>query len=242
MGVAATSADTLRELLLARGSRRTFVPVSRAFLQQPRQGGGAGPLSRFVGTHRKRALDLYLLMHAVASAPPYDVTLPAQVWARALEMPPGAGSAVQISTTISWLESERLIVTSRLGNARRVVLLADDGSGEPYRHPGIEPAETRVGYFKLSFDYWLDRWHRSLDLPATVVLLIALSLPNEFLLPQRHGAKWYGVSRDTVRRGLASLQRMGLLTYRTVTKPAPLAPTGITNDRLYSLTGPLRVR
>lgn len=242
MSVVASSSDTIRELLLGRSSRRSSVPIARSFLQEPRPGGGPGPLSRFVVTRRKRALDLYLLMHAVASSPPFDVAIPARVWARALEMPSSAGSAVQISSTISWLEAERLIETSRVGNSRRVVLLADDGSGHPYRHPAAEPRETRAGYFKLSFDYWLDRWHRSLDLPATAVLLIALSLPDRFLLPQHHGAKWYGVSRDTIRRGLRSLQKMGLLSYTTVTKPAPLAPSGTTVDRLYSLTGPLKPR
>jgi hypothetical protein len=241
MSIVASSSDTLQELLLGRGSRRSFVPVARSFVQEPKPGGGAGPLSRFVVSRRKRALDLYLLIHAVASSPPFDITLPAGVWARAMEMPASAGSAVQISTTISWLESELLIESSRVGNSRRIVLLADDGSGRPYRHPATEPQGIRAGYFKLSFDYWLDRWHRSLDLPATTVLLIALSLPDRFFLPQRHAAQWYGVSRDTIRRGLQSLQRMGLLSYRTVKKPAPLAPSGVTRDRLYSLTGPLRV-
>jgi DNA-binding transcriptional MocR family regulator len=78
-----------------------------------------------------------------------------------------------------------------------------------------------------------------LPLPATAVLLIALSLPNEFLLPQRHGAQWYGLSRDTVRRGLATLEAMGLLTYRVRKKKAPLAPAGVTNERFYKLIGPL---
>jgi hypothetical protein len=64
-----------------------------------------------------------------------------------------------------------------------------------------------------------------------------LSLPPKFLLPQRHGARWYGISRDTVRRGLSTLQAMGLLTFQSVTKKAPLAPSGVTKDRLYSLTG-----
>lgn len=214
------------------------MPVARSFLQQPRPGGGAGPLSMFVRTRRKRALDLYLLIHALASAPPYDIALPAAVWARAMGMRASRGSAVQISTTLSWLESQRLIETSRDGRARRVVLLADDGSGQPYAHPGVGRAEERVGYLKLPFDYWFDDWHTSLELSATAVFLIALSLPQDFLLPQHHGARWYGVSRDTIRRGLATLQAMGLLTYRVTQKKAPLAPSGVTYDRVYRLIGP----
>ena len=156
-------------------------------------------------------------------------------------MPVGSSSAVGISTTLSWLEEIGLIETSRVGNARRVVLLADDGSGHQYRHPALVSPSERVGYFKLSFDYWLERWHTSLDLAPTAVLLIALSLPEKFVLPQRHGAEWYGISRDTLQRGLKSLRDLGLLTYFPASKAAPTSPTGMTVDRIYSLTGPLKL-
>ena len=242
MNNVAASQEVLRRLLRGRGSRRNFVPISRGFLQIPRPRGGAGPLAAFVSSRRKRALDLYLLIHAVASTPPYDVTLPARVWAQALGMSPSNSSAVHISTTLSWLEEQKLIDTARIGNARQVTLLSDDGSGLPYRHPALQPPHERVGYFKLSFDYWLERWHTSLDLSATAVLLIALSLPDKFVLPQRHGAEWYGISRDTIQRGLKSLRDLGLLTFTPASKAAPAAPTGMTVDRIYSLTGPLKLR
>jgi hypothetical protein len=153
-------------------------------------------------------------------------------------MPASASSAVQVSKTLSWLESQNLLYSVRDKGSRRLFLLSDDGTGDPYVHPARVPAAERVGYLKLPFAFWLDRWNTSLDLPATTVLLIALSLPNRFLLPQHHGARWYGVSRDTIRRGLRTLQAMGLLSYRPVTKKAPLAPSGVTRDRLYTLTGP----
>lgn len=157
-------------------------------------------------------------------------------------MEPSNSSSVQVSTNLSWLESQRLIETSRAGHSRRIVLLSDDGSGAPYRHPALNPLGERVGYLKLSYEYWLERWHTSLDLAATAVLLIALSLPDRFLLPQKHAAEWYGVSRDTIHRGLKSLRDFGLLTYSPVSKLAPSAPTGMTVDRIYFLTGPLKLR
>lgn len=237
-----TAAETLEALLQGRSSKRRATPLARSFLQVPRPGGGPGPLAHFVRGRRKRALDLYLLIHSVASNPPFDVAFPAAVWARALGMSPSASSAAQVSTTLSWLESRRLIATERQGRARRILLLADDGSGRPYVHPAQEDEHHRVGYLKLPYVYWLDRWNESLDLPATAVLLIALSLPETFLLPQHHGAKWYGVSRDTVRRGLATLQAMGLLSHEVKRKKAPLAPSGVTQDRLYRLTGPFSKR
>lgn len=238
----AVSQEVLRSLLLGRGSRRTFVPISRAFLQVPKPKGGPGPLSHFVSSRRKRALDLYLLIHAVASSPPYDATFPARVWAQAMGMTPSNSASVQISTTLSWLESQWLIESTRVGQSRKITLLSDDGSGLPYRHPALDAPGERAGYLKLPYDYWLERWHTSLDLAATAVLLIALSLPDRFLLPQKHAAEWYGVSRDTIQRGLKSLRDFGLLTYSSASKVAPSAPTGMTVDRIYSLTGPLKLR
>ena len=234
---AAPRAEIIESLLVYRGGRRTFVPISRAFVQRPRRGGGPGPLSAFVRARRKRALDLYLLLHAVASSPPHDVSLPALTWARALSMPATESSATQISATLTWLEDRRLVTSERAGNARRVTLLNDDGSGSPYRHPGAGTREGR-GYLKLPYAYWLEGWHERLDLPALSVLLIALSLPDGFILPQRQAAEWYGLSRDTLRRGLATLAEQDVLSHRVATKRAPLSPHGITSERHYRLTGP----
>ena len=148
---------------------------------------------------------MYLLIHAVASHPPFDVALPASIWARALGMRPSPSAAAQISqisATLSWLEARALIATERDGRARRITLLADDGSGRKYVHPARERGEHRAGHLKLPYAYWLDEWHRSLDLSATTVLLIALSLPKTFLLPQhtmpRIGTEFPGIRFDAV--------------------------------------------
>lgn len=223
--------------MIGRGGRRTFVPISRSFLQQTESGGGAAVLSQFVKARRGRALDLYLLVHAVASKPPYDVVLPAIVWARALGMPETESSTVQISTTLSWLEEQRLIRTQRVANRRRIELLSDDGSGFEYRHPGLARSD-RVGYFKLPYGYWLDGWSDRMGLPGKAVLLIAVSLQDQFILPHKHAAGWYGLSRDTVRRGLKELVDLELLSVRRWRKRAPLAPNGFTMEHRYTLKGP----
>ena len=230
-----TQDEVLASLLDARRRRRDFVPITRSFLQQRRAGGGPGPLAGFVTSRRKRALDLWLLTHAVASTPPWDVALPAWVWARAVGMEDTPSSQVFISNTWTWLEQQQLVRSARDRSLRRIFLLDDAATGEPYEHSADS---TTFDYFKLTHRYWLDGWNRRLELPGTAVLLIALSLPKTFTLPQEHGASWYGLSRDTVRRGLHELLEHDLLDVRATFKRAPRSPTGATEQRRYTLKEP----
>jgi hypothetical protein len=227
------------EALLER-SGRDYVPLRRSLVQRGPRGGGAGPLAQFVRQRRGRALDLYLLAHAVASAPPYDVTFPAAVWVRALALTPSTSSETMVSKTWTWLEQQRLVKTQRRGRLREVVLLYEDGSGRPYRHPGEQGAEDRGHYFKLPHAYWQGNFHNRIGLPAKAVLLIALSLRDDFLLPTERGAQWYGLSRDTVRKGLRDLRLLGLLAMREERKAAPLSAIGYTIERRYTLRDPFR--
>ncbi len=192
-------------LLTQRGGRRNFVPLARGFLQARVPGGGPGPLSWFVGAHRHRALQLYLLAHALASVEPFDVALTARTWGAALGLPDTPSSRVSISQSWSWLERHRLLRTARDGRIRRVWLLDDTGSGAVYAHG--KASVGKQDYFKLPHAFWLEGWHERLDLPATAVLLIALSLRQAFSLPYERAGDWYGLSRDTVRRGVAELRR-----------------------------------
>lgn len=234
-GTELTQDQVLATLLDPRGRRRDFVPIARSFVQQRRAGGGAGPLAMFVTLRRDRALDLWLLAHAVASSPPWDVALPAWVWARALGMDDTPSSRVFISNTWTWLEHQQLVRSERDKNLRRIYLLDDAATGQPYDHAA---ETTSFDYFKVSHRYWLDGWNQRLDLPGTAVLLIALSLPKTFMLPQERGGTWYGLSRDTIRRGLHELRAHDLLEMRTTFKKAPRSPTGATEERRYTLKEP----
>lgn len=231
----ATQAETIAALLERSG--RDALPLRRSFVQVRQRRGGAGPLAAFVHERRAIALDLYLLSHAVASQEPFDVALPAEVWARALGLGQTAGAGATISKSWSWLERQHLIVSSRRGRLREVRFLREDGSGRPYRHPGRDE-EQRGDYFKVPYSYWEGSYPGRLGLPAKAVLLIALSLGDDFWLPTERGSRWYGLSRDTVSRGLSTLLRLGLLDVRVNYKKAPLAPQGITQERRYMLRPP----
>jgi hypothetical protein len=229
------------EALLER-SGRDHVPLRRSFVQAPHRGGGPGPLAEFVRNRRARTLDLYLLVHAVASAPPYDAAFPAVVWARTLGLGPGPSAQTAISKSWGWLRDAKLISTHRRGRIRAITLLREDGSGSPYRHPGEEGSERRGHYFKLPYAYWRGNFQNRISLPAKAVLLIALSLRDDFVLPTEKGARWYGLSRDSVRKGLRDLRVVGLLDMREERKLAPLTAVGFTLERRYSLREPFRQR
>jgi hypothetical protein len=224
---------------LLRRSARNSVPIRRAFVQAREPGGGPGMLSEFVGSRRRRALDLYLLLHAAASRPPWDVDMPGAAWGRMLGLF-GPSTGTVVARQWSWLEERRLVARTKVGRQTRITLLHEDGSGRPYWHPGTHHAgrAPEGDYFHLPYAYWQADMQDWADLPMKAVLLIALSLPREFLLPLDHGRRWYGLSRDTLRTGLRGLSTRGFLDMRLVKKAAPLTTSGYTFERRYRLRSP----
>lgn len=230
------------EALLAR-SGRDSVPIRRSFTQLRSRGGGPGPLAAFLTGRRRRALDLYLLAHAVCSAPPWDVTLGSVVWGRLLGLS-SSGLASMISRQWSWLEEQQLIATSRKDRLRTVTLLREDGSGKPYTHPGQPKGDSAADgdYFSLPHAYWRMGLQDQVDLPTKAVLIIALSRPDNFILPHEHAAKWYGISQDSLRAGLRQLQVRQLLDIEFRHTKAPLSPAMMRTERRYTLRAPFGPR
>ena len=221
-------------------ARRAETPLRRTFLQGP-DDPTPGPLQTFVTNSDHRGLLLYLLVLGKASSEPWDATLAAAVWARALgmECPQSATATSMISKTWKRLEDRRLIRRERYRRRARVYLLNEDGAGDPYTHPG----EARDNYLKLPHAFWRtgpddDRWYRVLALPEVAMLLIALSLNDEFRLPAEDIPDWYGISADTAGRGFKGLIGHGLLDVKKHYKSAPLSPAGYTADHLYTLQQP----
>jgi len=227
------------EALLERSKRpNNALPIRRTFLQQGTlRHPQPGPLAELVHRHDERALDQYLLLHAAASADPWNVDLPAATWARAMGL---AGETATSAVSKTWrrLEDLGLVARTRSRRLASVTLLREDGSGEPYTHPGR--GRDREPYFKLPYAYWTDEqeWHRTLKLPAKAVLLIALSLRDDFILPAERAPDWYDLSPDSADRGLRMLRQKGLLQRRTELKVAPLSAIGVTEEFHYTLKPP----
>lgn len=237
---AATRQETVAAFVKASDRRGCAAPVRRQFLQGGRQGVPVpGPLSEMVRCRDEIALDLYLLHRVRASSAPFDVAAHSAVWARAagIAVCENVGSAA-VSKAWRRLEGKYcLIRRQRRGRLAKITALREDGSGKPYETPTGHSWNER--YFKIPFEYWLDAegWHTTLSLRGKAALLIALSLPSPFILPTERAPAWYGISADTLERGLYELTARGVLHRVLRVRKAPLAPAGKTRVAEYQRLG-----
>ena len=145
----ATTHDTVAEIVRI-SNRQEATPLRRAFLQQ-KQGRSRipGPLAGFVSAGDRTALLLYLLALTKASSEPWDVSLHAAVWARALgfESPTGASARGRVSKAWGRLAERDLVTRSKKGRLAKYTLLCEDGSGRPYSHPSTQ-------YIKVPLALW----------------------------------------------------------------------------------------
>jgi hypothetical protein len=229
--VRASPDETLAYLIERSG--REHVPVARAFLQhaRPRK---PGPCREFVNKRQPRALDIYLLLHGVASREPWDIALPAMVYGRALNLPETSNTETSVRNALRFIESVKLIEIQKEGRLRKAVLLRDDGTAMPYG--GVD--RSGHGYFRIPWVYFSGRWHEQLRLPGKVALIVALSQAPAFALPTEQAAKWFGISPDTLQRGFRELRDLGLIKVWQTAKVAPNARYGMTKINHYALTGP----
>jgi hypothetical protein len=210
-------------------------PIRRALLQAPGKRNTPGPMHQFVSGRRDLALDLYLLLHCGAAAAPFDVVMPAMAWARALNRPQTLTSETTVSKNWTWLEEHQLVRSERSQRLRKVYLLKEDGSGAEYVRPS---AGDGHGYFSLPFEFFTDRWHERLTLRAKATLLICLAQQPPFELRTEHATHRYGLSPDSMQRGLDELREHHLLSTIADYRVAPRARLGFTQVHLHRLKKP----
>lgn len=227
----ATQQQTLQALLDK--SKRSAVPLRRSFLQAG-QSGGAGALALLVRKHQ--ALDLFLLSVGLASHEPWEVKMEAGTLGRALGWGDGRRGRLAVSRAAAELDEVRLIERFNVSRKTGIRLLREDASGSPYTNPDGKSVEDR--YLRIPLAYWLEGWQNSLSLPEKVVLLIALARGPGFTLPQARAHQFYGISEDTVHRGIIGLTNRQLLFGYGRRVPAPLAGKGFTYVNEYWLASP----
>ena len=231
----ASTQQTIEALLQA--SKRDVLPLSYRFVQHrtDEDKGIAGPLAEFVKAHNLRGLHQYFLAHAAASGGEFEVTRDSRIWARALGLDDEkASSRAAVSKGWNWLAQRGLIERGRRGRLAKITLFRDDASGLPYQHP----ADLKQPYLALPYAFWRQGWHERLDLPATAVLLIGMTLRPGFILPQSHVQEWYGISATTLSKGIQALRKADLLAVKRDTEVAPLAPKGFRHVYRYTILEP----
>lgn len=231
-----TALETIEDLL--EQSRRSSVPIRHSFLQTGRGPETLpGPMGRFVTGGDARGLDLYLLIHAVASAAPWDCTYPSHTWARALGLPDlvsERSAKAAISKALARIADRKLIRITRSRRLAQVTLLKEDGSGDLYERPRTRDDR----WLRLPHEYWSSGFYTELELPAKAVLLIALSMPDAFSLPLQYAPAWYGIGSKTAQRGLAQLIDEGILRRWVRYQVDPTTVTGWARRNRYALNKP----
>lgn len=226
--------------LMLTGTGRGGVPIRSAFVQRKEpdgEGSRRGLLSEF--TTDPRALDAYLLIHALASSKaPHAASYSALSWVRAAGFDTGAtitSARQRWSKAISKLSRLKLIEPSRDGRRSVYTLLHESGNGEPYTRP---KTLTEGGWVTLPYAYWLDGFEDQLSLPEKLMLLVSLDQKQRFELPTNRTAEWYGISERTASRGFRGLIGRGILTAEPrTTIDLQNTKTMMRTVNVYSTTG-----
>lgn len=228
------------DLIVDGANRKSAVQIRKTFVQMgPQDKPQPGLLARIVRRGDERALDLYLLMRLLGVKEPFDATLPAEAWARALALE-GESGLRTVSRTWTRLVRYKLVKRGRAKDMARMTPLMEDGSGDEFERPTGHAGDV---YLSLPLAYWKapDAWYARLNLPAKAMLLISLSLAPGFLLPSGQAKSWYGISADTAERGFAQLREFGLIGYTERYKLALRSKLGYTTERRYTLNAPFKV-
>ncbi|TQS19881.1 hypothetical protein [Microbispora sp. KK1-11] len=242
----ADSRSTLQYLLdgAKRKGRAARIRTSFVQIRLPDGTSKPGPLRTIVKNHDAVALDLYLLLMALATSPPYDVTRDARYWARALDLVDDKGDHNTGAISKAWARLEKLGLVSRARKGNQASITPRPESGEAPPEEQYSPPEGGADdlYFRIPFDYWLadDPLHKRLEPREKAMLLICLSLlkKSEFKLTAENVERWYGVSEDTAQKALKGLVDKRVLIRRDAYRATASAPKGYTYDVYYRLTAP----
>ncbi|MFF4891444.1 hypothetical protein [Micromonospora chersina] len=152
---------------------------------------------------------------------------PAQQLASLLGLPsPSGAGARRVREAFKWLEDEGFIALEpRPGEAGRIHMLDDAGSGRAYEAPGPLLARHRKRsqeqrekhfYVQLKREFWTEGWISHLSGAAISMYLAALheergKTGEAVWISPRIGRERYDLSDETRGKGLGELVNLGLL-------------------------------
>jgi hypothetical protein len=226
-------AGALRTRLLA-DAQRGYGSLRKVFVQRPDTEPARGSvLAEMVRSRQERALDAFLLVHALE--PVLGSPLPLATWAKILTSTRRPCTVAAASRALDILVDRKLITRENKGRMVLVRPLLEDGSGTPWSRSGSDPATIGKGYLTVPNDYWTAGLVDRLELPGKAMLLIMLSETTKnptFSMAVERAPRWYGISERTAERGYQQLRkvRLGedtlLLEHKQVVVD-PRSPTGL---------------
>lgn len=228
------AAGARRALLQA--AKRGYVPLRKTFVQRPsgsvpvdgRPSPRASVLYDLVTTRNQRALDLFLLLHALQ--PILEGTpLPLGTWAHIMSVK-STVNATAVTRAIDTLVDLRLVVREDASRTPSIRLLREDGSKDPWHKPGAA-SEEGPGYFVIPHAYWDVGLSERLTMPGKAMLLILLAETQNpknpaFAMPVERARDWYGISERTAERGYREIDDAGALKVKIQRVADPRHPAG----------------
>jgi hypothetical protein len=222
------------ERVKGRSADGRHTPVRHAFVERASHSDNHDPpaanlLRASKGGALRLKLYLALLWQAGGGDERHAATWPARAWAELLDLPDPEGHGDRrIRDAIRALERAQLLKATREpGRPIMLTLLRDDGTANPYVHPGeVASAAKKQGavdlsglYVQLPPGFWTKGWAITLSGPGTVMLLVMQVLTKNGLrkgqwISPKQARSRFGLSEDTWTRGVAELRRHGLLETR----------------------------
>ena len=203
--------ETVDDLLAS--ARREWFLLRKSFVQWPRENGDRpNMLAKFVRGRQERALDAFLLLHALRPILTGN-PLPLATWGRALSLAKPC-DAIGASRAFNYLHSMGLVDRQLGVSAPIIVPLLEDGSGLEWHRSGPSGSEVGKGYFAVPHAYWTGGFASTLKLPGKAMLLIMLAETGQnasFAMAVERASEWYGISERTAERGYNELSAAGLL-------------------------------
>ncbi|GAB7041046.1 MULTISPECIES: hypothetical protein [Catenuloplanes] len=213
------SGDGMRARFLA-SAKRGYAPLRKAFVQKPDpKKARASVLAAMVTARQERALDAFLLLHALEPALDKDKPLPLATWAKMLSSKNNRWSAQNVGRAFEALETRHLVIRQPKGRGLLVQPQMEDGTGKAWTRPGSDATTVGKGYLVIPYDYWTSGLVDQLSMPGKAMFLIMLSettLNPTFSMAIERAQSWYGISERTAERGYGELRKYEIAEGQTL--------------------------
>jgi hypothetical protein len=212
------------------------VPIRGSFIRRSPWDDEPPPLARMIRGGRGGGVRLKLFLGQlwIASRDPYNTNFPAHTWAALQDLPDPYGlGARRINDAVRWLEHQGFLKVAReIGEQSEIRTLREDGTGQPYYHPGdVDVRGDEDRYVWLPPGFFLQGWAGTLSASAIAILLILrdqqpindLVEPDRIWKPSRPlwvsprvARELYALSEDTWTSGTKELRRHKIIRVQRV--------------------------